>query len=139
MLLHDVRVAFRSIRKQSRVAIVSVLTLGVGIGAVTALFGVVDAALLRPLPYREPDRLVLVHAASRSGPTVDRQPTSYGDFEAWRDRSSSFETMAAWRSQAYNLGAADGARQTRGARRPRRRGGSTPGSTAASPTRMKKG
>ena len=115
MLWQDVRVALRSIRRRARVSAVIVVTLGLGIGAVTALFGVVDAALLRPLPFREPERLVVVWATSQNG-TVERQPTSFGDFEAWRDRTASFEAMALWRASAYNLGDRDGARQVRGAR-----------------------
>ena len=115
MLWHDVRVALRSIRRRARVSFVVVATLGLGIGAVTALFGVVNAALLRPLPYREPDRLVVVSSTAQGG-AVDRQPTSYADFEAWRDRSTLFESMAAWRATSYNLGDGNGARQVRGAR-----------------------
>jgi predicted permease len=115
MLWQDVRVALRSIRRRARVSAVVVITLGLGIGAVTALFGVVDAALLRPLPYRAPERLVVVSSTSQGG-SVDRLPTSFADFEAWRDRSTSFESMAAWRATAYNLGDGDGARQVRVAR-----------------------
>jgi predicted permease len=115
MLWHDVQVALRSIRRRARVSTIIVITLGLGIGAVTALFGVVDVALLRPLPYRAPERLVVVSGTSQGG-TVDRQPTSFDDFEAMRDRSTSFDAMAAWRATAYNLGGDGGARQVRGAR-----------------------
>jgi predicted permease len=115
MLWHDVRVAARSIRRRARVSLVIVVTLGLGIGAVTALFAVVSAALLKPLPYREPDRLVVVGATSQNG-EVERQPASFANFEAWRDRTTAFESIAAWRSTSYNLGGGEGARQARGAR-----------------------
>jgi predicted permease len=83
-LWQDLRFGMRMLRRNPGFTIVTVLTLALGIGATTAIFSVVNAVLLRPLPYRAPDRLVLV-------------PNVRGtDFLRWRDQSKAFESMAAF-------------------------------------------
>src|SRR5262249_35004153 len=105
-LLQDVRFAFRVLRKTPSFAAVAVLTLGLGIGANTAVFSVVNTVLLRPLPFLDADRLVLVWATeSKSGATMD--VASYPDFEAWRDRSRSFDGMAAFTGRGVTLAGTD--------------------------------
>src|SRR5215475_6245665 len=86
----DLRYGLKMLRRNPGFTIVAVLTLALGIGATTAIFSVVNAVLLRPLPYRDPDRLALVFNASGQ------------DFLRWRDQSKAFESMA-----AFNFGTTD--------------------------------
>ncbi len=88
----DVRIAFRQLRRNPTFAAVGVLTLGLGIGATTAMFSVVNAVLLRPLPFDEPDRIVRLRTLWDG---EDRFGTaSYPDIIEWRDRSNAFEDVA---------------------------------------------
>jgi putative ABC transport system permease protein len=91
----DLRYAARGLRDQPGFALVGLATLALGIGANTALFSVLDAVVLRPLPYGEPERLVAVfdahHAQGR-----DHERPSPGNFLDWREKSRGFEAMAAW-------------------------------------------
>ena len=105
-VFQDARVGARMLRRNPTFTIVAVLTLGLGIGANTAIFSVVNAVLLRPLPFPAPDRLVLIWATNtKSGDTQD--VASYPDVEAWRAQSRSFDGMAAFTSRSAML-AGDG-------------------------------
>src|SRR5215510_2567739 len=95
-LLQDARYGLTMLRRNPGFTIVAVLTLALGIGATTAIFSVVNAVLLRPLPYRDPDRLVLLSHYQEHDSTVD------ADFLEWRDQAKSFEQIA-----AYVIGMAD--------------------------------
>jgi putative ABC transport system permease protein len=99
-IFQDVRYALRSLRKTPGFTVVAVLTLALGIGANTAIFSVVDAVLLRPLPFRAPNRLVMVWERR---PQRDHVVASYPDFRDWRDRSRSFDGMAAFSAWTHNL------------------------------------
>src|SRR5512135_2363370 len=99
-LWQDIRYALRRLRKSPGFTLVAVATLALGIGANTAIFSVVDAVLLRPLPFREPSRLVMVWERR---PQRDHVVASYPDFRDWRDRSRSFDGMAAFSAWTHNL------------------------------------
>jgi putative ABC transport system permease protein len=92
-LLQDLRYALRSLRRQPSFAITAILTLALGIGATTAIFSVVDAVLLRPLPYPDSGRIValmnLWTQTGRRGSTV-----SAPDFRDWKAQSQSFVAFA---------------------------------------------
>src|SRR5277367_5056073 len=98
-LMQDIRFAFRLLAKSPGFTTIAILTLALGIGANTAIFSVVNGVLLRPLPFRDPARLVLI-AEKSSFPVVS---TSYENFCDWRDQSNSFERMQAVRSGAITL------------------------------------
>ena len=101
-LLQDMRVAIRSSLRDRGVVLIALLSLALGIGATTAIVSTVDAVLLRPLPYREPDRLVMVwEDMSFAGfPKNTPAPANYID---WRARNRVFEDMAATRPARANL------------------------------------
>jgi len=87
----ELRQAIRAVFARPAYAVVAIATLALGIGANTAIFTVVDAVLLRPLPYDSPDRIVRIYERSARS---DRNSVSTPNFRDWRERSSSFEVMA---------------------------------------------
>ena len=92
-LLRDVQQSARSLRKSPSFAAAVVLTLGVGIGANTAIFSICNAVLLKPLPYAAPDTLVMVW--ERMGPDNTLIQVAPANFRDWRERLRSFSTIAA--------------------------------------------
>ena len=90
----DVRYAVRVIRRNPGFGVAAALTFALGIGASTAIFSVVHGVLLRPLPYKDPDRLVVLWER-QPGRGNDRNVVSVPNFEAWRSRARSFDGMAA--------------------------------------------
>src|SRR5271169_4710453 len=103
-LIQDLRYGVRMLWKSPGFTIIAILTLALGIGANTAIFSVVNGVLLRPLPFRDPSRLVLI-AEKSSFPVIS---TSYENYLDWRDQSHSFESVEAVRSGAITLtGAGD--------------------------------
>lgn len=93
-IIQDVRYGWRKLWAQPGFAVVAILTLALGIGANTAIFSVVHAVLLRPLPYAEPDRLVQIWEVSPDGD--DHNVVSSGNYLDWRERATSFEELGAY-------------------------------------------
>ena len=88
---HDLKFAFRQLRHSPGFTLVATLTLALGIGANSAIFALVDATLLRPLPYREPDRLVAIWERTDTNPRRFASPLNMLD---WNTRSATFEKIA---------------------------------------------
>jgi putative ABC transport system permease protein len=87
----DLRAAWRAIIRQPGFAIIAVVTLGLGIGANTAIFSVLHGVVLSPLEYREPDRLVTIWESMPDAPQI---MVSYPDYRDWRTRAHVFEDIA---------------------------------------------
>ena len=88
----DVRFAIRQLRMSPGFTLVATITLALGIGANSAMFALADAALVRPLPFSEPDRLVVLSELSQGQPGLPVNPV---DFVDWAERARSFTAMAA--------------------------------------------
>ena len=103
---HDLLYALRHLWKNPGYAIVTVLTLALGIGANTAIFSVVNGVILKPLPYPDPQRLVFI---SSQFPALgfDQFWVSAPEFVEFRERNQSFEDVGAYRAGAVNLGTED--------------------------------
>ncbi len=104
--MHDIRIALRTLALRPGFTLVALATLALGIGANAAIFSVVDAALLRPLPFADPERLVMpwefsAEVQRRVG--FDRLPASPGDVTDFITRSTSFEQLASLRAERVNL------------------------------------
>ena len=100
-LSRDLLYAGRSLRRNPGFATLAVLVMALGIGANTAVFSVVNAVLLKPLAYRDPDRIVTLRNSSttRESPTALSSQVSIPDFEDWRAQSASFEAAAYYASR----------------------------------------
>ena len=94
-LLQDIRYGIRTLVRQPGFAATAVLTLALGIGATTAIFSVVNAVVLRPMPFDDADRIVVVTNRNLKTGNVN-QTVSGPDFRDWRDQASSFEVLAYW-------------------------------------------
>lgn len=99
-LAQNLKFALRRLKNDPGFTIVAVLTLALGIGANSAMFSIVNAVLLRPLPYRDPQRLVLL---SEHWPQFARLSLSYLNYRDWRDQSHSFEAVAAVRNNVMTM------------------------------------
>jgi len=91
----DVRFGFRSWRRTPGVAAVSIVTLALGVGATTAVFSVVEAVLIEPLPYADVDRLVAVWDGHVKDGSLAKIFASFDDFDTWRRHSAGFDQLAA--------------------------------------------
>ncbi|MEK6286976.1 MAG: ABC transporter permease [Acidobacteriota bacterium] len=102
-LLQDLRYGFRMLLKRPGFTAVAVLALALGIGANTAVFSVVNAVLLRPLPLKDPDRLVWIWGDSIQQPGNGRGSVSPPDFLDFREQNQVFERITAFQNAPFNL------------------------------------
>jgi hypothetical protein len=103
-VLQDLRYSVRRLIKAPGFTLVVVLTLALGIGANTAIFSAVNAVLLRPLPWPDPDRLVMVYGTRGA---QGQQGVAYQDFLDWRRETRSFAQLGVVRFQSVNLTGGD--------------------------------
>jgi putative ABC transport system permease protein len=94
-IIQDLRYALRMLLKHPGFTLITLLTLALGIGANTAIFSVINAVLLKPLPFKEPDRIIRVWATDRLRGEF-RRPTSYPNFVDWRAQNQVFEYTTAY-------------------------------------------
>lgn len=99
-LWNDLRYGARMLLKNPGMTFVVILALALGIGANTAIFSVVNAVLLQPLPYDESDRLVFLNEKSA---VLDEMSISYPNFTDWRNQNNSFEKIGVYNRASYNL------------------------------------
>ncbi|MGH9780897.1 MAG: ABC transporter permease, partial [Candidatus Acidiferrales bacterium] len=102
-LVQDVRYGLRILRKSPAFTAIAVLTLALGIGANTAIFSFVDAWMIKPLPYPQADRLMVLVSHDKVKGWVDNAVTSTPDFYDYRKHNTSFEQVAAWTDWNFNL------------------------------------
>src|SRR5689334_20033767 len=93
-MIRDFRFAFRALLRRPTFAAAVILTLALGIGASTAVFSLFDAALLRPLPFRDPSRLVMLWGVA--GPAREVRGASFLEIGDWRALNRSFTDVAAY-------------------------------------------
>ena len=108
-LAHDLRYALRQLRRAPAVTLAVLLTFMLGIGVTTAVYTVVYDALLAPLPYPQPQQLVIIWSRTDG----ERNVVSAGDFLDWKRQSSAFQQLAAWNESSSNLSTSDKPEQLR--------------------------
>src|SRR5256885_5334076 len=108
-LLQDLRYALRVLRKSPGFALAAVIVLALGIGANTAIFSVVNAVLLRPLPFQQADQLVQIwHVPPpKSFPGLTRFSVSAANYIDWEKQNHVFESMAIYSGQGFNITSGD--------------------------------
>ena len=104
-LKHDIRFAIRQLRKSPVFASTAILTLALGMCAAIAIFAFVDAALLKPLPYQEPSRLVGVYERVQVFPQSN---LSYADYLDWKRMNTVFTSLSAYQGSGATLTTSEG-------------------------------
>ncbi len=105
--MNELRFALRQLRKSPAFTFIAILTLALGIGANTAIFSVVNAVILRPLPYKAPEQLVWIWETSPKN-EIEEEPLSFPNFNDFRQQAQSFEAVGAFTGAAPILSGADG-------------------------------
>src|SRR4051812_33103882 len=101
-LFKDLRYGVRMLMKRPAFTAIAIIALALGIGANTAIFSVVNAVLWRPLPYSQPDQLMVVKETNFPRGLPDMN-VSLPDFQAWRDLNQVFDHVAAHQNENYNI------------------------------------
>src|SRR5690242_17238275 len=101
-LIQDLKYSIRLLGKNRGFTMVAILALALGIGANSAIFSVVNAVLLRPLPYHQPDQLMTVWENNKNL-NVEQEPASFPNFVDWRDQNQVFEGLAAFATWLPNI------------------------------------
>src|ERR1043165_3755990 len=104
---NDVRFALRTLRRHPAFTTAAILSFGLAIGASTAIFSVVDATLLRPLPFRTPDRIAVVWGVFM--PKEEIRGGSFAEIADWARLNKTFESFSYWFQTAVNLRTETGA------------------------------
>ena len=104
-MISDLRFAFRQLRKTPGFTFIAVLMLALGIGVNTAIFSVIYAVLLRPLPYPEADRLAILTESDANQPEIS---VSFPDYVDWKRENTTFKEIAISRRESYNLSGLEG-------------------------------
>ena len=99
----DLRFSFRSLRKTPGFALTAVLTLALGIGAVTSIFSVVDSVLLRPFDFADPGRLVLLRESETLGAMINGGPVNPKHFLNWQSSAKTFSGMSIFQNSGHSL------------------------------------
>lgn len=106
-LLRDMRIGVRTLFRSPGFALIAIIVMALCIGATTSLFTIVRSVLLRPLPFRDPDRLVMIYEHFRdpgdNAQGFNYNPVAPADYRDWRAETHGFEDMAAWRYWQFNL------------------------------------
>ena len=113
-LLKDLRYGVRMLMKRPGFTAVAIIALALGIGANTAIFSVVNAVLLKPLPFSDPDRLIRIYETDKHR-GLTQGSASYPDFADWRDQNHVFERIAAFHDGSHILTGGDDAVRLQGA------------------------
>src|SRR5437762_551110 len=103
--MNDLRFAFRQLRKSPGFTLIAVLTLALGIGANTAIFSVIYAVLLQPLPYPDASKLVILTETDSNQPQIS---VSYPNYVDWKRDNTVFENIAVSRRESFNLSGLQG-------------------------------
>src|SRR4051812_11349013 len=111
-MLQDLRFALRQLRQNPVFACTTILVLALGMAASVAIFAFVDAALLRPLPYRNPSRLVVAYETTNSCRDCN---LSYPDYLDWKNTNTAFTSLEAWDASVYLWRSPDGVQAVRSA------------------------
>jgi predicted permease len=110
-LIQDIRFGLRTLAKNPGFAAIAVLTLAIGIGANTALFSVVSGVLLNPLPYPQPDQIIVI---GQNKAVFVNGSVSYPNFRDWQKENQTFSAMAVYRQRSFSLTGIGDAEQVRG-------------------------
>jgi hypothetical protein len=110
----DLRYGARMLSKNPGFTLIAVFSIALGIGATTAVFSVVDAWLLRPLPFKEPERLIAVWEAEAKSPNIPAVFAAYRHYQEWERQSQSLESLAGYFWRDFTLTGADGAESLMG-------------------------